>query len=136
MALLIEKDTICALSTANGVGAIAVIRVSGEEALILTSKIFSKDLTKVDSHTVHFGTIRDQENNVIDEVLVTVLKEGKSFTGESTTEIACHGSTFIQQLILSLLFKAGIEWRNQENSPCVPISTDEWTYRKRKRLLI
>src|SRR5690554_2309016 len=107
MALLIEKDTICALSTANGVGAIAVIRVSGEEAMTLTSKIFSKDLTKVDSHTVHFGTIRDEDKNVIDEVLVTVLKEGKSFTGEHTTEIACHGSTFIQQQILNLLFKAG-----------------------------
>ncbi|PKR80370.1 tRNA uridine-5-carboxymethylaminomethyl(34) synthesis GTPase MnmE [Brumimicrobium salinarum] len=107
MALLIEKDTICALSTANGVGAIAVIRVSGDEALALTSKIFSKDLTKVDSHTVHFGTIRDDENKVIDEVLVTVLKEGKSFTGENTTEIACHGSTYIQQQILNLLFKAG-----------------------------
>lgn len=107
MALLIEKDTICALSTANGVGAIAVIRVSGDEALALTSKIFSKDLTKVDSHTVHFGTIRDEDKNVIDEVLVTVLKEGKSFTGEHTTEIACHGSTYIQQQILALLFKAG-----------------------------
>ena len=107
MALLIEKDTICALSTANGVGAIAVIRVSGEEALTLTSKIFSKDLTKVASHSVHFGTIRDHENMVIDEVLVTVLKEGKSFTGENTTEISCHGSIFIMQQILNLLFKAG-----------------------------
>src|SRR5690554_7586980 len=85
MALLIEKDTICALSTANGVGAIAVIRVSGDDALKLTSKIFSKDLTKVDSHTVHFGTIRDNENKVIDEVLVTVLKEGRS--EEHTSEL-------------------------------------------------
>ncbi|RFC55005.1 tRNA uridine-5-carboxymethylaminomethyl(34) synthesis GTPase MnmE [Brumimicrobium aurantiacum] len=112
MALLIEKDTICALSTANGVGAIAVIRVSGEDALKITSAIFSKDLTKVDSHSVHFGTIRDAEQKVIDEVLVTVLKEGKSFTGENTTEIACHGSSYIKQQILNLLFKAGCRMAN------------------------
>src|SRR5690554_4855269 len=121
MALLIEKDTICALSTANGVGAIAVIRVSGDDALKLTSKIFSKDLTKVDSHTVHFGTIRDEDKNVIDEVLVTVLKEGKSFTEEHTTEIACHGSTYIQQQILNLLFKAGCRMAKAESLLCVLI---------------
>src|SRR5690606_20411599 len=72
-----------------------------------TSKIFSKDLSQVASHTVHFGTIRDAQNNIIDEVLVTVLHKGKSFTGENTTEIACHGSTFIQQQILNLLLNAG-----------------------------
>src|SRR5690554_1690216 len=101
MALLIEKDTICALSTANGEGAIAVIRVSGDDALKLTSKIFSKDLTKVDSHTVHFGTIRDNENKVIDEVLITVLKEWKIFTVSNTTEIAYHDSKCIQKQILN-----------------------------------
>jgi tRNA modification GTPase len=104
---MIDQDTICALSTANGMGAIAVIRVSGKKALTITSKVFSKDLTKVDSHTAHFGTVRDPEKNVIDEVLVTVLKEGKSFTGENTTEIACHGSVYIQRQILSLLLETG-----------------------------
>src|SRR5690554_628140 len=103
----IEKDTICALSTANGVGAIAVIRVSGEDALHYTSNILSKDLSQVASHTAHFGTIRDADNNIIDEVLVTVLHKGKSFTGEDTTEIACHGSSYIKQQILNLLLQEG-----------------------------
>jgi tRNA modification GTPase len=104
---VIDQETICALSTANGMGAIAVIRVSGKDALKITSKVFSKDLEKVKSHTAHFGTIRDKDNNIIDEVLLTVLNEGKSFTGEHTTEIACHGSVFIQRQILSLLIESG-----------------------------
>ena len=109
---VVDQDTICALSTANGMGAIAVIRVSGKEALKITSRIFSKDLEKVGSHTANFGTIRDGANNIIDEVLVTVLKEGKSFTGENTTEIACHGSVYIQRQILSLLLNSGCRMAN------------------------
>ena len=105
--LSVSNDTICALSTANGMGAIAVIRVSGKEALTITSAIFSKDLTQKDSHTAHFGIIKDAQGLPIDEVLVTVLQEGKSFTGENTTEIACHGSVFIQQEILRLLLDNG-----------------------------
>lgn len=105
--LSVPADTICALSTANGMGAIAVIRVSGKEALTITSAIFSKDLTTKESHTAHFGVIRDAEGLTVDEVLVTVLNEGKSFTAENTTEIACHGSVFIQQEILRLLLDNG-----------------------------
>ena len=105
--LSISSDTICALSTANGMGAIAVIRVSGKEALTITSAIFSKDLSTKESHTAHFGVIKDAQGLTIDEVLVTVLKEGKSFTGENTTEIACHGSVFIQNEILRLLLDKG-----------------------------
>ena len=100
----INNDTICALSTANGMGAIAVIRVSGEQALEIVSSIFSKDLGLVD--TAHFGRIRNGEE-IIDEVLLTVLHGGKSFTGEPTVEIACHGSTYIQQQILQLLIAKG-----------------------------
>ena len=105
--LSVSNDTICALSTANGMGAIAVIRISGKEALTITSAIFSKDLTSKESHTAHFGIIKDAQGLPIDEVLVTVLQEGKSFTGENTTEIACHGSVFIQQEILRLLLDNG-----------------------------
>lgn len=104
---MVNQDTICAISTGSGAGAIAVIRVSGQNALKITSKIFSKDLEKVDSHTANFGIIRNERNEIVDEVLITVLKEGKSFTGENTTEIACHGSKFIQQQIIALLFKNG-----------------------------
>lgn len=105
--LSVPADTICALSTANGMGAIAVIRVSGKEALTITSAIFSKDLTTKESHTAYFGVIRDAEGLTVDEVLVTVLNEGKSFTAENTTEIACHGSVFIQNEILRLLLDNG-----------------------------
>lgn len=101
-----NNDTICALSTANGMGAIAVIRVSGEQALEIVSSIFSKDLSQVATHTAHFGRIRNGEE-IIDEVLLTVLHGGKSFTGEPTVEIACHGSTYIQQQILQLLIAKG-----------------------------
>ena len=101
-----NNDTICALSTANGMGAIAMIRVSGEKALEIVSSIFSKDLSQVATHTAHFGSIRNEEE-IIDEVLLTVLHGGKSFTGEPTVEIACHGSTYIQQQILQLLIAKG-----------------------------
>lgn len=101
-----NNDTICALSTANGMGAIAVIRVSGAQALAIVSVIFSKDLSVVATHTAHFGRIRNGEE-IIDEVLLTVLHGGKSFTGEPTVEIACHGSTYIQQQILQLLIAKG-----------------------------
>ena len=105
--LSISKDTICALSTANGLGAIAVIRVSGSDAFDIVSEVFAKKLSELPSHTAHFGTVRNDQNQVIDEVLVTVLKEGRSFTGEATVEIACHGSVFIQNEIIQLLLKKG-----------------------------
>jgi tRNA modification GTPase len=101
-----NNDTICALSTANGMGAIALIRVSGEKAFELVSTVFSKDLSQVKTHTAHFGRIRNGED-IIDEVLLTVLHGGKSFTGEPTVEIACHGSTYIQQQLLQLLIAKG-----------------------------
>jgi tRNA modification GTPase len=106
MNALLSGDTICALSTAPGMGGIAVIRVSGKKALEIVSNVFSKELEGKPSHTAHFGQISDA-GRVVDEVLVTVFAEGKSFTGESTAEIACHGSVFIQQEILKLLLAGG-----------------------------
>lgn len=102
-----HADTICALSTANGMGAIAVIRVSGPQALRITSRIFSKNLVEKESHTAHFGYIKAADGALIDEVLITVLQKGKSFTGDATAEIACHGSVFIQQQIIQLLLVNG-----------------------------
>lgn len=102
-----KNDTICALSTANGMGAIAVIRISGPAALEIVSGIFSRPLEDVASHSAHFGRIRNSKGEIIDEVLLTILREGKSFTGENTVEIACHGSVFIQQQILQLLIQNG-----------------------------
>jgi tRNA modification GTPase len=107
MVTSVSTDTICALSTAPGIGAIAVIRISGKEAREKVSAIFSKDLTQVDSHTAHFGRIRNPQGEILDEVLITVLLEGHSFTGEHTIEIACHGSQYIQQQILLVLQQQG-----------------------------
>ncbi len=101
------NDTICALATPNGIGAIGVIRVSGSEARQVTSKVFSRSLENSASHTSHFGTIRSKEGVVLDEVLVTVFDEGKSFTGEESVEIGCHGSPYIQQQIIQELLGSG-----------------------------
>lgn len=100
-------DTICAIATANGVGAIGVVRVSGKKALKHTSKLFSKDLTNKASHTIHFGTISNSNGELIDEVLISIFEEGKSFTGEESAEISCHGSPFIQQKIVQALLEEG-----------------------------
>ncbi|HYC86030.1 MAG TPA: tRNA uridine-5-carboxymethylaminomethyl(34) synthesis GTPase MnmE, partial [Chryseosolibacter sp.] len=101
------NDTIVALATAQGISAIAVIRLSGKDAIAITEKVFSgKDLQNQPSHTIHFGTIRDGEN-VVDEVLVSVFKEPNSFTRENAVEISCHGSPVIVKEILKVLLKNG-----------------------------
>lgn len=102
-----SNDTICALATPNGVGAIALIRVSGPEALMCLRGVFSKDLTQAGSHTLHFGVMKAADGSVIDEVLVSVFHAGKSFTGEASVEISCHASPYIQQQILQLLCAKG-----------------------------
>ncbi len=100
-------DTICALATPPGIGAVAVIRVSGSQAIEICNTIFfGTDLTKVASHTIHFGTIRDKDR-IIDEVLVSVFKDKKSYTGENSIEISTHGSPYIQQQVLQLLLTNG-----------------------------
>lgn len=106
-----NQDTICALATANGVGAISVIRVSGSKSWEIVESVFSKSFAGKSSHTAHFGTISDGEK-LIDEVLITIFAEGKSFTGEESAEIACHGSPFIQQQIIQLLSKNGCRMAN------------------------
>jgi len=100
-------DTICALATAGGVGAIGVIRVSGVNAIKIVSSVFKgKNLENVDTHTVHLGKISDDET-VIDEVLATVFISPRSYTGENSIEISCHGSPYIQHKILELLVQKG-----------------------------
>ena len=107
---MISKDTIVALASPSGAGAIAVIRVSGFESIAIGALIFQsisgKDLNKQKTHTLHLGHIVD-ENKVIDQVLVSVFKGTKSYTGENTIEISCHGSTYIQQQIIQLLLRKG-----------------------------
>ena len=101
------QDTIVALATPPGVGAIGVIRLSGKDAIRITNKIFrGKDLTNVPSHTIHFGTIRDQEI-ILDEVLISVFVAPHSYTKENVVEISCHGSHFILSQIIQLVVRQG-----------------------------
>ncbi len=104
---MITSETIIALSTPPGIGAIGVIRLSGKEAIHLTNTVFKgKDLLKQDSHTLHFGLIIDGER-VIDEVVVSLFVAPKSYTKENVVEISCHGSNYIIQQIISLLIRKG-----------------------------
>lgn len=104
---MLNNDTIVALATAQGVGAIGVIRLSGKEAIAITAKVFKgKDLSKQSSHTIHYGHIVDGEH-VIDEVMVSLFKAPKSFTTEDVVEISCHGSPFIAEQIMRLLIQQG-----------------------------
>lgn len=107
-----SQDTICALATPNGVGAIGVIRLSGSESWRIVSSLFSKNLAKCSTHTTHFGILTDQNGDLLDEVLVTVFANGRSFTGEESVEISCHGSMFIQQKIITALLNVGARMAN------------------------
>ena len=102
------NDTICAIATSQGVGAISIIRVSGEEAVNIVAKIFKgNDLTKVNSHTINYGKIVDKSGNIIDEVLVSVMLEPRTFTAENTVEINTHGGIAPTNKVLELLLTSG-----------------------------
>ena len=102
-----HNDTIVALATVQGVSALAIIRLSGKEAIKITQLAFSgKDLSRQSSHTIHFGTIKDGDKT-IDEVLISVFKEPNSFTQENAVEISCHGSPIIIKEIIKVLLKKG-----------------------------
>ena len=103
------NDTICAIATSQGVGAIAIIRVSGDEAINIVNKIFKgKDLSKVNSHTINYGKIIDpKDNKIIDEVLVTIMLAPKTFTRENVAEINTHGGIASTNKVLELLLTYG-----------------------------
>lgn len=107
---MINKDTIVAMATPAGAGAIAVLRLSGPHAFEVVSSIFTpisnKEFSKQKTHTVHLGHIKDGEK-IIDEVLATIFKNPNSYTGEDVVEISCHGSTYIQQEIIQLCLRKG-----------------------------
>ncbi len=112
------QDTICAASTAQGVGALGVIRVSGNDAFKIVNSVFKgRNLEEVDSHSVHYGFIvnnglvssdkQNDKNEIVDEVMVAVFRAPKTFTAEDLVEISCHGSPYIQQQIIELLIQNG-----------------------------
>ncbi|MCM2301643.1 MAG: tRNA uridine-5-carboxymethylaminomethyl(34) synthesis GTPase MnmE [Flavobacteriaceae bacterium] len=106
------NDTIIAIATAPGIGAIAVIRLSGPDAINIANTFFksikgNKDLTQQKSHTLHFGNIV-ANNKILDEVLVSLFHGPNSYTGEDTVEISCHGSSYIQQEIVQLFLSHNV----------------------------
>jgi tRNA modification GTPase len=113
---MISQDTICAIATPAGNGAISVIRMSGKNSFSIADKIFfsiksDKKISTARANSILFGTIQF-EDKIIDEVLVSVFKTPYSYTGEDSVEISCHGSVFIQQKILEILIKSGARLAN------------------------
>ena len=100
------NDTIVAISTTKGVGAISIIRLSGSESIDIINKVFTKNLSNVDSHTIHYGHIKDKEE-IIDEVLVSIMRAPKTFTREDIIEINCHGGIAPTNKVLEVLLKNG-----------------------------
>lgn len=107
---MINQETIVALATPSGAGAIAIIRLSGNEAITIASEVFEsvsgKDIAKQKTHTIHLGHIVES-GKIFDQVLLSIFKNPNSYTGEDVVEISCHGSTFIQQQIIQLLLRKG-----------------------------
>ena len=107
---MINTETIVALATPSGAGAIAVIRISGKDAITIASSVFEsvsgKNIAAQKTHTIHLGHIVD-DSKVLDQVLLSIFKNPNSYTGENSVEISCHGSTFIQQQIIQLLLRKG-----------------------------
>ncbi|HBX63654.1 MULTISPECIES: tRNA uridine-5-carboxymethylaminomethyl(34) synthesis GTPase MnmE [unclassified Empedobacter] len=114
---MLNNDTICALATANGMGAIAVIRISGPESISKVAQIYqskfnsTKSLNDASSHTIHLGYVMDGDT-IVDEALFSIFKNPHSYTGEDVVEISTHGSIYIQQKVLELLNKIGIRNAN------------------------
>lgn len=107
---MISQETIVALASPSGAGAIAVIRLSGKDAITIAEQVFQsvsgKSIAKQKTHTIHLGTIVDNEK-IFDQVLLSIFKNPHSYTGEDVVEISCHGSTYIQQQIIQLLLRKG-----------------------------
>lgn len=109
MSAITQHPPIAAIATPVGEGGIAVIRVSGKNAVSIVNKAFEgKDLTRQPSHTVHFGRIVDADQQPVDEVLATIFHTPKSYTGEETVEISCHGGVLVTQKVLETILALGI----------------------------
>src|SRR5690625_4948514 len=101
-------DTIIALATPPGEGALGIIRLSGKESIPIADRFFpSKNLTEVKSHTLHFGSFTNHQDEIVDEVVLSIFHNPRSYTGEDVIEISCHGSSYIIQQIIEICIGAG-----------------------------
>ena len=105
-----SEDTITAIATPSGVGAISIIRVSGPISIDITDRIFrgKGKLSDSESYTIHYGEIIDEKGNLIDDVLVSLFRNPHSYTGEDSVEISTHGNPLISKKIIELLLKNGV----------------------------
>ena len=104
------QDTIAAIATADAMGAISVIRISGSDAIQIVTDLTGKDLSDAKGYTIHYATIKEG-NESVDEVLVSLFRAPKSYTGEDVVEISCHGGVYITRKVLSLILGAGARLR-------------------------
>ncbi len=114
-----DQETIAAIATPPGEGGIAVIRISGKEAIAIADRIFSGSISSFVTHTVHYGEVRTLEGESVDRVLLLVMKAPRSYTGEDTIEIHCHGGSLISRRVLEVVLSAGAR----------PARPGEFTYR-------
>ena len=102
-----EGETIAAIATPPGEGGVAIVRISGKEAIAVAGKVFSKPVEEIESHTLKFGQVIDAKGAVVDEVLLVVMRSPRSFTGENVVEIHCHGGSLITKRVLEMVLEAG-----------------------------
>ena len=102
-----KVETIAAVATPPGEGGVAIVRISGDHALTVAEKIYSGPLKTYQSHTLHLGRILNAQGETVDEVLIAVMKAPRSYTGENTVEIQCHGGINVVRNILDLVLKHG-----------------------------
>ncbi len=102
-----EGETVAAVTTPPGEGGVAIVRISGKEAIAVGSNVFSRRVKEIESHTLKLGKVVDSEGAVVDEVLLTVMRAPHSFTGEDTVEIHCHGGSLITRRVLETVLAAG-----------------------------
>ena len=103
----IPGETIAAICTPPGEGGVAMVRISGDDALLVANAVFSGDVTTYDSHTVHYGLIHDAQGNRIDDVLLIVMHGPRTYTGEHTIEVCCHGGAIVTRRVLEVILEAG-----------------------------
>ena len=121
------NDTIAAVSTANAMGAVSIIRISGEEAIAIASKLIGKDLSNVKGYTIHYGTVKEN-GNPVDEVLVSVFRAPRSYTGEDVIELSVHGGTVMAEACgrsLENSAMAEVKWMKEQGHEFTVLSGEE-----------
>src|SRR3569832_832177 len=102
-----KGETVAAVATPPGEGGVAIVRISGDQAIDVAEKVYSGKIRAYQSHTVHFGRIINSQGKTVDEVLIVVMKNPRSYTGEDTVEIHCHGGSLITRRVLQTILDAG-----------------------------